>query len=121
MSAMTLMHVETGRKITKGDILLHSDGTAWQFKAIHVPDTKSKHHGQHMIRVSRFTGKIRVTRVFLAKLFGCMIECAGYQDIRAYIKFVMDNAGLAWAGIVAYVVLLVGDHYHFGDIIFTKR
>lgn len=129
MSALALIHNETGSTIRQGEILMHPETRkAWRLEGIVSPPEHSKHTG-HMIKVSTFIRRMRVTQLFHPEVFGCMIKeiaeemaHAGtrlYYSARTCVIMLRDQFLVPlWLGGIAWVVLAIADHYHLAEVIF---
>lgn len=118
---LVLTHNETGRTLNEGTMLLHPQTReSWRFESIVVPAERSK-HTDPMIRVSKHHPKMgRVVRVMSAHIFGCAVVVVvpiwhNYNKIKDITKGFVN---LTWAGILAWMVLAVADHFHGAEHLF---
>lgn len=130
MSALALVHNETGSTIVVGEILTHPETRkAWRLEGIVMPTEHSKHTGQHMIKVSTFIRRMRVTQIFHPEVFGCVVKeiaedvaqmgIHAYLSVRTFVVMVKDQFVVPlWLGGIAWVVLAIADHYHLAEVIF---
>lgn len=129
-TALALIHTETGNRIKSGEMLVHPETrTAWRFEGIVIPISRSKHSGQHMIRVSAYVRKMRIIRIFHPHMFRCLIQevhdsvtSAGariYLSVRKWWHSVRDQVIVpVWLGVIAWFVLALADHFHWAELMF---
>lgn len=127
MSTYVLHHKETHAEIKLNEWITHRETRQlWRFEGVVVPVDHSKHFGQLMIKVSMYSAKLRmrVTRIMHPHLFLCEIV----EDAKAVVEgarhawvIVRDQLVIPfWLGVIALVVLYLGDHLHLEEMLFQR-
>lgn len=127
MSTYVLHHKETHAEIKPHTNIVHREThQVWRFERVVVPAEGTRYFGQLMIRVSMYSHKLRmrVSRVMHPHLFLCEV----LEDAKAVVEgarhawiIVRDQLVIPfWLGVIALIVLYMGDHLHLEEMLFQR-